>query len=111
MILVTGSTGHFGNATINFLLEKGVNANEILALVRNEQSGDDFKKRGIGVVVGDYDNYASLVNAFKGVEKLLFISGSDVAKRLSQHENVVNAAKEAGVKHIVYTSFQHLFYH
>ena len=106
MILVTGSTGHFGNATINFLLEKGVNANEILALVRNEQSGDDFKKRGIGVVVGDYDNYASLVNAFKGVEKLLFISGSDVAKRLSQHENVVNAAKEAGVKHIVYTSFQ-----
>ena len=106
MILVTGSTGHFGNATINFLLEKGVSANEILALVRNEQSGDDFKKRGIGVVVGDYDNYASLVNAFKGVEKLLFISGSDVAKRLSQHENVVNAAKEAGVKHIVYTSFQ-----
>lgn len=106
MILVTGATGHFGNATINFLLEKGIKANELLALVRSEQSAHDFKTRGVGVVTGDYDNYTSLVKAFKGVEKLLFVSGSDVMKRLSQHENVIKAAKEAGVKHIIYTSFQ-----
>ncbi len=106
MILVTGATGHFGNATINFLLEKGVRADEILALVRTPQSGEDFKAKGVGVVMGDYDNYASLVSAFKGVDKLLFISGSDLTKRLTQHENVINAAKEAGVKHLVYTSFQ-----
>jgi NAD(P)H dehydrogenase (quinone) len=106
MILVTGATGHFGNATINFLLEKGLKASQILALVRDEQSADDLKKRGISIVIGNYDNYASLVSAFKGVEKLLFVSGSDIMKRLSQHENIINAAKEAGVKHIVYTSFQ-----
>jgi NAD(P)H dehydrogenase (quinone) len=106
MILVTGATGHFGNAAINFLLEKGVNANQIFAMVRNEQSTDDFKNKGVNVVIGDYNDYASLVSAFKGVEKLLFVSGSDIMKRLSQHENVINAAKEVGVKHIVYTSFQ-----
>lgn len=106
MILVTGATGHFGNAAINFLLEKGIEASQILAMVRNEQSAEDFKKKGIGVVIGDYDNYASLVSAFKGVEKILFVSGSDIVKRLSQHQNVINAAKETGVKHIIYTSFQ-----
>lgn len=106
MILVTGASGHFGNAAIDFLLAKGVEASQILALVRNEQTSDDFTKKGVGVVIGDYDNYASLVSAFHGVEKLLFVSGSDIVKRLSQHQNVVNAAKEAGVKHLVYTSFQ-----
>lgn len=106
MILVTGATGHFGSTTINSLIEKGIKANQILALVRNEQSADELKKKGVGIVIGDYDNYASLVNAFKGVEKLLFISGSDIAKRLGQHQNVINAAKESGVNQIIYTSFQ-----
>lgn len=106
MILVTGSTGHFGNATIHFLLEKGVHPGQILALVRSEQAAEDFKKKGVGVAIGDYDNYESLVQAFKGVEQVLFVSGNDITKRLSQHQNVIHAAKEAGVKHLVYTSFQ-----
>jgi NAD(P)H dehydrogenase (quinone) len=106
MILVTGAAGHFGNAAIRFLLEKGVKPGEISALVRGQQSAEDFSKKGVNVVIGDYDNYASLVSAFQGVDKLLFVSGSDIGKRLSQHQNVVKAAEEAGVKHIVYTSFQ-----
>lgn len=106
MILVTGATGHFGNAAINFLLEKGIKASHISALVRNEQPAHDFKKKGVNVLVGDYDNYTSLVTAFAGVEKLLFVSGNDIMKRTGQHQNVINAAKEAGVKHIIYTSFQ-----
>lgn len=106
MILVTGATGHFGNATINFLLEKGIKASQILALVRNEQSADELKKKGVDVVTGDYENYNSLVKAFAGVEKLLFVSGSDIVRRVAQHQNVINAAKEAGVKHLIYTSFQ-----
>ncbi|MCH7409868.1 SDR family oxidoreductase [Belliella sp. DSM 111904] len=104
MILVTGANGHFGNATINFLLEKGVQGNQVSALVRKEESAVEFRNRGVNAVIGDYDNYDSLLNAFKGVDKLLFVSGSDLLNRLSQHQNVINAAKEAGVKHIVYTS-------
>ncbi|MCH7400935.1 SDR family oxidoreductase [Belliella kenyensis] len=104
MILVTGANGHFGNATINFLLEKGVQGNQISALVRKEESAVEFRNRGVNAVIGDYDSYDSLLNAFKGVDKLLFVSGSDLLNRLSQHQNVINAAKEARVKHIVYTS-------
>lgn len=106
MILVTGATGHFGNGTINFLLDKGVKASQISALVRNEQSANEFKAKGLNALVGNYDNYNSLVTAFKGVEKLLFISGSEIKNRTAQHFNVINAAKESGVKHIIYTSFQ-----
>lgn len=105
-ILITGATGHFGTATIKALLQKGINANQISALVRDENKVADLKANGINIVTGNYDDYASLVSAFKGVDKLLFISASDVTKRLPQHENVVKAAKEAGVKHVVYTSFE-----
>jgi len=105
-ILVTGATGNLGKATIDFLLKKGVQANQLLALVRDESKAKDLKSRGIELRIGDYDDYASLVKAFHGSDKLLLISASDLNKRIPQHENAVNAAIEAGVKHIFYTSFE-----
>jgi NAD(P)H dehydrogenase (quinone) len=104
MILVTGATGHFGNLTIDYLLKTGIPANQISALVRNADKGQDLKTKGINLVFGDYNDYASLVKAFSGVEKLLFVSGNDIPNRLSQHERVVKAAKEAKVEHFIYTS-------
>lgn len=106
MILVTGATGHFGKATIDFLLKKGISANSISALVRDVTKAEDLKAKGINLKIGDYDNYVTLLEAFKGVDKLLFVSGSDVVNRGKQQENTVKAAKEAGVKHILYTSFE-----
>lgn len=106
MILVTGASGNYGKATIDFLLKKGIPANSISGLVRNEDKVEDLKAKGINLKIGDYDNYDTLIEAFKGFEKLLLISGSDVANRGQQHKNVVNAAKAAGVKHILYTSFE-----
>ena len=105
MILVTGATGQFGKSTINSLLERGISSSNIVALVRDEEKAVALKKQGVALRTGDYDNYTSLVNAFNGVEKLLFVSGSDLFKRGTQHQNIVSAAKEAGVKHIIYTSF------
>jgi NAD(P)H dehydrogenase (quinone) len=105
-ILITGATGKFGTSTINFLLEKGVQAKDITAFIRDKNLGDDLITKGITLKTGDYSDYFSMVHAFKGMHKLLLISGSDVAKRTSQHENAVKAAKEAGVKHVIYTSFQ-----
>jgi NAD(P)H dehydrogenase (quinone) len=106
MILVTGATGNYGKSTIDFLLKKGISSDSISALVRDEAKAEDLKAKGINLRIGDYDNYASLIEAFKGVDKLLLVSSSDVVKRGQQHENAVKAAKEAGVKHILYTSFE-----
>ncbi len=105
MILVTGATGHLGSQTIDFLLKKTAPAN-LAALVRNPEKAAALREKGVEIRIGNYDDYASLVKAFQGIDKLYFVSGSDIAARSAQQQNVVNAAKEAGVKHVVYTSFQ-----
>ena len=104
MILITGATGHFGKTTIDSLLDKGIAASDITALVRDENKATDLKEKGVQIKTGDYHNYDSLKDALKGVDKLLLVSSSDLTERLTQHKNVINAAKENGVKHIVYTS-------
>lgn len=104
MILVTGATGNLGSATIEFLLKK-IPAREIAALVRDTTKATALAEKGITLKQGDYFDYPALVTAFAGVDKLLFISSGTMDKRTEQQLNVVNAAKEAGVKHIYYTSF------
>ncbi|SEM58659.1 NAD(P)H dehydrogenase (quinone) [Chitinophaga rupis] len=106
MILVTGANGHFGKATVEFLLQKGIPAASIGALVREEAKGAALKARGVTILTGDYNNYASLVSAFAGAEKVLLVSGTELEQRSAQQENVVNAAKAAGVQHLVYTSVE-----
>ena len=105
-ILVTGATGHLGKAVTESLLTK-TNATNISILVRDAEKAADFKAKGVNVKVGDYSDYQSLLAAFKGIDKLYLVSGNDIANRDGQQINVINAAKEAGVQHIVYTSFQH----
>ena len=103
-ILVTGATGELGKQTIKFLSSK-TDVSNISALVRNESKAADLKKLGVEIRLGDYDDIESLKTAFKGIEKLFFISASDIEKRLPQHKNILEVAKESNVKHIVYTSF------
>jgi NAD(P)H dehydrogenase (quinone) len=104
-ILVTGATGHLGKAVTESLLKKTA-ASNIHVLVRDAAKAAAFKEQGITIHVGDYSDYTSLVSAFKGIDKVYMVSGNDIANRGQQHDNVVNAAKEAGVKQVVYTSFQ-----
>ena len=106
MILVTGATGNLGKATINSLLNKDIAVSNITALVRDKTKAAEFRSKGIQVKVGDYEDFGSLKSAFQGVDKLLLISSSsDIANRFEQHKNIINAAKETDVKHIIYTSF------
>ena len=104
-ILVTGATGQLGKAAVSELLQK-VAASNVSVLVRDISKAEDLKAKGVNVIKGDYNDYASLVAAFKGVDKLYFVSSSDVMNRFAQHQNVVKAAVEAGVGHIIYTSAQ-----
>lgn len=103
MILITGATGGLGNATIESLLKKGFQPNEITALVRDENKAADLKNKGVQIKFGNYNDYNSLKAALVGVDKLLLVSSNEMVDRLVQHKNVINAAKENGVKHIVYT--------
>jgi NAD(P)H dehydrogenase (quinone) len=105
MILVTGATGHLGTAVVNHLLKK-TSANQIAALVRDDNKASAFKEKGVDIRVGNYNDPAALDNAMQGIEKVLLIAGTDEDEdnRLRQHQNVVDAAKKAGVKSIAYTS-------
>jgi NAD(P)H dehydrogenase (quinone) len=105
MILVTGATGGLGHETIDALLTT-TPATEIAALVRDVNKATDLVQRGVDVRQGDYFDYPALVQAFQGVEKVLLVSAVAFTDRLSQHRNVIDAAKEAGVKHLFYTSIQ-----
>lgn len=104
MILITGATGHLGKATIDSLLDKGISPNMISALVRDEAKAQSLQERGITFIKGDFNDYESLVNAFQGIDTLFFVSSSDIFKRQEQHENVINAAKAANIRRIVFTS-------
>lgn len=104
-ILVTCATGQLGGAVVKELLGK-IDASEISVLVRDPAKAEDLAAEGVKVIKGDYADEASLVTAFQGVGKLYFVSSSNIEHRLAQHENVVKAAVEAGVGHIIYTSAQ-----
>ena len=103
MILITGATGHLGTALIEQLLKK-TSADKIAAFVRDAGKASDLKEKGVDIRIGNYDDTDSLDKAMQSVEKVLLISGGDAENGLEQHQNVVDAAKKAGVKCIGYTS-------
>ena len=105
MILITGSTGGFGKAAISYLLKKGFPTVDFAAFARNKEKAAEFERKGIEIRIGNYNDYESLVTAFKGIDRLFFISGSEVGKRDQQHDNIIEAAKQQGIRHIIYTSF------
>ncbi|HCR4428667.1 SDR family oxidoreductase [Morganella morganii] len=106
MIAITGATGLLGQHVIENLLQT-VPAGQIVAIVRNPAKGASLSRKGISVHQADYNDEASLIRALQGVEKLLLISSSEIGQRVTQHRNVINAAKSANVKFIAYTSLLH----
>jgi len=102
--VITGATGHLGRLVVEALLARGVAPEEIVATGRHLDRLRDLADRGVDVRVADYDDPTSLKDAFAGADKLLFVSGSDVGTRVPQHRNVIDAAKEARVGLVAYTS-------
>lgn len=100
---ITGATGQLGRLVVDELKGK-VAANDLVALVRSPEKAADL---GVEVRGADYDMPDTLERALPGIDTLLLISGSEVGKRAIQHRNVIEAAKKAGVKWIVYTSLLH----
>ena len=103
MILVTGATGQLGKAVIEQLLQK-TSADQIAALVRDENKAASLLEKGVEVRTGHYDDTNSLDRAMQGIKKVLLISGGDADNGLQQHQHVVDAAKKANVACIAYSS-------
>jgi NAD(P)H dehydrogenase (quinone) len=106
MIVVTGATGQLGRLVIEALL-KTQPASEIVAAVRSPEKAADLAARGVQVRRADYNEPATLDAAFKGAEKLLLISSSELGQRAVQHRATIDAAKRSGVQLIGYTSLLH----
>ena len=95
-IAITGATGQFGAIALNLLKAKHSN---VIALVRNPAKISDVEARQF-----DYSKPEKQVEALQDVDTLILVSSSEVGQRIQQHKNVIEAAKKAGVKHIIYTS-------
>lgn len=100
---ITGATGQLGRIVIE-KLKKRVSSESIVALVRSTQKAGDL---GVEAREFDYNKPDNLEDALKGIDSLLLISANEIGQRAKQHKNVIEAAKRAGVKWIVYTSILH----
>jgi len=95
---ITGATGQLGILVVEQLKSRTA-ATNLVALVRSPAKVQDIEARGF-----DYNEPASMAESLRGIDHLLLISGNEIGQRARQHANVINAAKEAGIKWIVYTS-------
>jgi NAD(P)H dehydrogenase (quinone) len=103
-IVITGASGHFGQAATRLLLTQ-MPASDLILMSRKPEKLAEFSALGCITRAGDFDDPASLRTAFDGGEKLLLISGMQVGYRVKQHGNAIEAAAAAGLQHIVYTSY------
>ncbi|MGV1789010.1 SDR family oxidoreductase [Rhizobium sp. A37_96] len=107
-LLVTGAAGQLGQRVIHHLLETyKVAPGRIIAATRSPEKLADLAAKGVVIRKADFDDAATLSAAFAGVDRLLIISTDALAVpglRLKQHTAAIEAAKKAGVKHILYTS-------
>jgi len=99
-VSITGATGQLGRLAIKSLARRAPDAS-IVALARDPSKAADL---GVEVRRADYRDRASFDAALQGVDVLALISSSDFVDRVGQHQTVIDAAKAAGVKRIVYTS-------
>ena len=100
-IAVTSASGKLGEAIVNELI-KAIGNDQVIGIARTTSKA---RHLGIEIRKGDYNNRKDFNEAFKDTDTVLLISGmDDPKKRIQQHRNVIEAARNNGVKKIVYTS-------
>lgn len=105
-LLITGATGQLGRLVIDQVLAT-TPPGAVAALARSAATAADLAARGVEVRVGDYDDAGSLERALAGIDRVLLISSNAIGRRTPQHARVIEAARQAGVGLLVYTSLLH----
>ena len=103
-LVVTGATGQLGRLVIESLLRRGASPADVVATGRNQARLAELAHLGVRTAVTDYDDPGTLRAAFEGADRVLLISGGEVGRRVAQHTAVVEAARDAGVGLLAYTS-------
>jgi len=107
-LLVTGASGHLGQRVLHHLLHSlAVPPGRIVAASRSPDKLAPWAERGVAVRPLDFDVPATLAGAFAGIGRTLLISTDALdrpGRRLEQHRRAIDAAVQAGVQHLVYTS-------
>ncbi|MDO8051830.1 NAD(P)H-binding protein [Janthinobacterium sp. SUN211] len=109
-LAVAGASGQLGSLVVNELIghRAGRPGMALTAITRTPGRHAAWQQQGVGVRCGDFDQPQGLASAFHGVERLLLISTNTLdgtGRRVAQHQHAIEAARRAGVAHIVYTSF------
>ncbi len=99
-LAVTGSTGALGGLVARHLADEEV---PLRLLARSPERAPALP--GAHAVRAAYGDRDAALLALDGVQTLFMVSASESADRLAQHRAFVDAAVDAGVEHIVYTSF------
>jgi NAD(P)H dehydrogenase (quinone) len=100
-IAVTSASGQLGSAIVRQLI-KEIGKENVIGIARTPERA---KHLGVEIRQGDYNNRAHFEEALQGIDVVLLVSGMDEPqKRIQQHRNVIEAAKQNGVQKIVYTS-------
>lgn len=102
-IAITGASGQLGNLVVEQLKEK-VAVENIVALVRTPEKAAHL---GVETRAFDYNKPEELAGSLVGIDRLLLISSNEIGQRAKQHTQVIEAAKKAGIKWLVYTSILH----
>ncbi|MFS9239196.1 SDR family oxidoreductase [Streptococcus australis] len=100
MIGITGVTGKLGSYMADLVDKKGIAS---VHLARSPERAKVYASAEIRKIV--YANTPKVVEALKGIDTLLMVSARENPERVKEHKEFLDAAKLAGVQHIVYTSF------
>lgn len=102
--IITGASGKLGRLSVEALLER-LDPEQVIATTRHPDDLADLAARGVSVRFADFDDPESLVPAFEGGDRILLISATNATgARMDQHGAAIDAARAAGVEHLVFTS-------
>jgi uncharacterized protein YbjT (DUF2867 family) len=126
ILALTATTGKLGGATLKAILDYNLHPPSHLVLCTSSDPSSpkftELRDKGAQIRQANYSDYSSLVSAFQGVDRVFIVStpvvvldyqddpstGGEKVKdgngREGQHYAAINAAREAGVKYVYYTS-------